>query len=295
MNFVSGPQLQNWRNVAINRAIASQISATELDWLLQEIAHLDHLSLRLGTFGERSEIPLTIPFEELKQLWERRLTERLPVQYLVGVAPWRNFVLKVTPDVLIPRPETEYLIDLVVQITANTPLGGGNWVDLGTGSGAIALGLADHLTNAQIYAIDTSAAALKIAQENATNLGFSDRIKFFQGSWWSSLTHLKGDLNGMVSNPPYIPTNIIPKLQIEVVKHEPHLALDGGKDGLDCVRYLIKSAPEYLISGGVWLIEFMAEQGEQIAELLTENGAYHQIEIISDLAGFDRYALAYRV
>jgi release factor glutamine methyltransferase len=294
MNFVSGQQLFAWRTTAQKMAIASSISPREIDLMLQEMAALDSLSLRLGTFLERSAIPLKIPFSDLENLWNCRLQERKPVQYLLGVTSWRNFSLKVTPDVLIPRPETEYLIDLVAEITANSPLSCGNWVDLGTGSGAIALGLADHLTNAQIYAIDASEAALKIAQKNGQNLGLSERIKFLLGDWWSPLTHLKGQISGMVSNPPYIPTNIIPELQIEVVKHEPHLALDGGQDGLDCVRYLVETAPEYLISGGVWLMEFMAGQGDQIAQLLTENGHYNQISIINDLAGFDRYALAYR-
>jgi release factor glutamine methyltransferase len=295
MYLVSGQELNNWRNHATKAAIASQISPQEIDWVLQEIASLDSLSLRLDTFENREEIFLKIPFSQLEELWKRRLSERLPVQYLVGVTPWRNFSLKVTPDVLIPRPETEYIIDLVTQLTINSPLSCGNWVDLGTGSGAIALGLADNLTKAQVYATDSSSTALKIAQENATNLGLRERIRFYQGDWWSPIPHLKSNISGMVSNPPYIPSNIISELQIEVAKHEPHLALDGGKDGLESIRYLIESAPEYLISGGVWLIEFMAGQGEKIAELLTDNGNYYNIEIISDLAGLDRYALAHRI
>lgn len=291
MNWVSGQQLAIWRNKALKEAIAAQISPLEVDWLLRSIAGLDSLSLRLGTFQERSKIPLTLSWRDFQHLWKQRVEEQIPVQYLVGMTHWRNFSLKVTPDVLIPRPETEFLIDLAIEMSA---LKEGIWVDLGTGSGAIALGLADSLTNAQIYAIDKSSAALKIAAENAVNLGLSERIEFCQGSWWESIAHLEGKVSGMVSNPPYIPTKMIPELQIEVVKHEPHLALDGGKDGLESVRYLVESAPKYLISGGIWLIEFMTGQGEEIRELLTENGNYYDIKIINDLAGLDRYAAAYR-
>jgi release factor glutamine methyltransferase len=295
MNLVSGLQLKNWRNNAIKEAIASGISPTEVDWILREIADVDRLSLRLGTFADQTEITLSLSLDDLKHLWQCRLQENLPVQYLVGVTPWRNFSLKVTPDVLIPRPETEYLIDLVMKLTLDSSLNGGNWVDLGTGSGAIALGLANSLTKAQIYAVDGSSKALGIAQYNAQKYNLTQRIKFYQGDWWSPLTHLQGKITGMVSNPPYIPSNMIPDLQIEVSKHEPHVALDGGQDGLDSIRYLIETAPLYLISGGIWLIEFMAGQGQQISELLTNNGNYNQIQIISDLADFDRYALAYRI
>ncbi len=295
MAVVSGQKLYSWRNQAQEEAIIHNVPIKEVDWLLQEISNLDSLSLRLGSFQDRGEISLKISLPELARLWQSRLSEHLPVQYLLGVTPWRSFSLKVTPDVLIPRPETEYIIDLVVEKSLNTSLTQGNWVDLGTGSGAIALGLAEVLTNAQIYAVDYSQAALKIAQENADNLGFAHRIKFYQGDWWSPLDKLKGKISGMVSNPPYIPTKDISQLQTEVVKHEPHLALDGGKDGLDCIRYLVATAPEYLISGGIWLIEMMAGQGKPIAAMLISNGNYGNIEIITDFAGFDRYALAHRL
>lgn len=294
---VSGKQLAQWRNWAKHSANASKISPSEVDWLLQEVAQLTSLELRLETFKERSQICLKHSLSELTQLWQQRLTDRLPVQYLVGVTPWRKFKIKVSPDVLIPRPETEYLIDIVEKAIPESPLSNivsGNWVDLGTGSGAIALGLAQVLTNATIYAVDRSRKALAIAKQNAIDLGFSEKIHFREGSWWTPLEFLIGQISGMVSNPPYIPTDLIATLQPEVAHHEPHLALDGGQDGLEQIRYLVETSPLYLRSGGIWLIEMMAGQGEKVVQLLQTQGSYHKIQVISDLAGLDRFALAYR-
>ncbi|MEH1784842.1 MAG: peptide chain release factor N(5)-glutamine methyltransferase [Nostoc sp.] len=289
--IVSGLQLWQWRNAAIQAAVATDVPPMEIDWLLLEVAGLDRLSLRLESFKNWPQIQLQLPLEELEQLWQRRLNDRLPVQYITGVTPWRNFKIVVSSAVLIPRPETECLIDLAKASASNTS---GHWADLGTGSGAIALGLADVLPKATIHAIDYSLAALAIAQANADNLGLADRIKFYQGSWWEPLTSLKGQFSGMVSNPPYIPTSTLPTLQPEVVNHEPHLALDGGADGLDCIRHLIEISPSYLQPGGVWLIEMMAGQADAVRELLQNQGNYCNIQIHADLAGIERFALAYR-
>ena len=283
-------------NQAKAQAIASDIPTSELDWLLQELAGLDKLAIRLESFKDLPKIELKLPLSELAQLWERRLQERVPVQYLTGVAHWRNFSLKVTPAVLIPRPETELLIDLAVEAVKSYGVNPkSHWVDLGTGSGAIAIGLASELTNTTIHAVDCSSAALAVAQINADNLGFGSRVNFYQGLWWEPLEFLKGRVSGMVSNPPYIPSSTVLTLQPEVLKHEPHLALDGGFDGLDCIRHLVETAPDYLESGGVWLVEMMAGQATAVADLLRSHGSYDRVQIFADLAGIDRFALAYRL
>ncbi|MBZ8183018.1 peptide chain release factor N(5)-glutamine methyltransferase [Oscillatoria salina] len=292
--MVAGNLLAQWRRDAQSKAIAAGISPAEVDWLLQEVAGLDRLALRLESFSTTS---LPVSLAELNTLWEKRLLSRVPVQYLVGRCHWRRFSLEVSPDVLIPRPETEEIVELAFAAAQNSPtphLDTGIWVDLGTGSGAIAIGLADILTNAQIYAVDLSASALNLAKKNATNLGFEERINFSQGSWWEPLSHLQGKVAGIVSNPPYIPTLTLPQLQPEVVQHEPHLALDGGKDGLASIRYLVQSSPQYLVSGGVWLIEMMAGQAEEVTHLLQQQGSYSNMQIFPDLAGIERFALAYR-
>ncbi len=297
LSRVSGIELWQWRQEARKSAVTAEVPVAEVDWLLQEIAGLEPLALRLESFKQRPQIELQYPLPMLSQLWQRRLYDRSPIQYLAGVAPWRHFSLTVSPAVLIPRPETECLIDLAVDAVKNssTPqLTEGHWADLGTGSGAIAFGLAEAFKAATIHAVDRSAEALAIAQLNAQQLGLQDRIHFYQGSWWEPLDALKGQLSGMVSNPPYIPSNWIAQLQPEVANHEPHLALDGGGDGLDCIRQLIETSPDYLRSGGIWLIEMMAGQADTVAQLLHQQGSYCHIQIFSDLAGIDRFALAYR-
>ena len=294
--FVSGLELWQWVNQAKAMAIASDIPNSELDWLLIELAGLDKLAIRLESFKDLPKIELKLPLSELAQLWQRRLQQRVPVQYLTGVAHWRNFSLKVTPAVLIPRPETELLIDLAVEAVKNYGVNPkSDWVDLGTGSGAIAIGLASELTNATIHAVDCSSAALAVARQNAENLGFRSRINFYQGLWWEPLEFLKGRVSGMVSNPPYIPSSTVLTLQPEVLKHEPHLALDGGLDGLDCIRHLVETAPDYLESGGFWLVEMMAGQETAVADMLQGHGSYDRVQIFADLAGIDRFALAYRI
>ena len=289
---VSGLELWQWRKTAIQSAITADISPMEVDWLLLTIANLDRLALRLESFKTWPRIPIELSLTELDHLWQRRLHEHLPVQYIAGTTAWRKFQLTVSNAVLIPRPETEILIDLAVA-AAQGELKAGHWADLGTGSGAIALSIAEVLTNATIHAVDISPAALTIAQTNAENLGFRERIQFYQGSWWQPLEALKGQFGGMVSNPPYIPRDTVLTLQPEVVKHEPHLALDGGTDGLDHIRHLITVSPAYLSPGGVWLIEMMAGQAETVRELLENNGNYSHISIHPDLAGIERFAVAY--
>jgi release factor glutamine methyltransferase len=294
--WVSGQQLAVWRKQARQAAIAQEISPDEVDWLLQIWTDVDKLSLRLGSFESRSQIPIPQSWSVLNEQWQTRLTEKCPIQYLAGLSPWRDFVLKVSPAVLIPRSETELIIDWLSQEKAINPqLNQGKWVDLGTGSGAIALGLARCFPEARIFAVDTSLDALAIAQENAQSYGLIDRIEFLHGSWWTPLAHCQGQIQGMISNPPYIPSSMIAGLQPEVTRHEPHLALDGGEDGLIAIRHLVETAPDYLVAGGLWLVEIMAGQASWVAELLENQGQYQGIQLLKDLAGIERFVVAYRI
>ncbi len=288
---ITGQELWAWRKWAQLTANCHQVAEREIDWLLRSVTDLDRLTLRLESIADDKSISIAIPLDRLSALWLDRVERHKPVQYLVGKTFWRDFELIVSPAVLIPRPETESIIDIALAASTSSQQQG-IWADLGTGSGAIAIGLAKTFPTAEIYAVDCSADALEIAQLNATRLGVEDRIQFSQGNWWSSLGHLQGRVAGMLSNPPYIPSQEVLRLQPEVVEHEPHLALDGGVDGLDAIRISIDTAPIYLQAGGIWLIEMMAEQGSSVADLLTRNGSYTDIEIIDDLAGLDRFVLA---
>ncbi|MBE9175132.1 peptide chain release factor N(5)-glutamine methyltransferase [Synechocystis salina LEGE 06155] len=291
--FVAGEEFARWYATARQMAIANGIGVGELDWLLQGWTDLDRLTLRLEDFSQR-QIGLRESWENIQRGWQKRVEEKYPVQYLLGHTQWRNFDLKVTGDVLIPRPETELIIDIVQNQGDQWGLRDScdHWVDLGTGSGALALGLAFLFPHALVHGVDCSAPALAIARENAQRHQLGDRIQFHQGHWWEPLGHLRGQVRGMVSNPPYIPQPELPQLQPEVINHEPLLALDGGADGLRAVEQLIRRSPIYLKPGGFWLVEIMAGQAPTVAALLKASGAYQDIHIHRDLAGIERFVCA---
>lgn len=290
--FISSGELFDWYQRVKQETIINKISIFELEYFLTELTTLNKLDLKLNSFADNQQIKSKISFDELKKLWILRVEKRCPIQYLIGECHWRNFTLKVTPDVLIPRPETELMIDRALQLTREYPhLRTGNWLDLGTGSGAIAIALAEIFPEATIYAVDKSEKALKIAQENAFNLGFSERIKWYHGSWFQPLHGLKNSFSGIISNPPYIPSKMVLELQPEVVNHEPKMALDGGEDGLNDIRELIDNASDYLISNGFLLLEIMAGQGELVKDLFLKNDQYFNVKIEKDLADLERIAL----
>jgi release factor glutamine methyltransferase len=298
--WVSGEALWEWRestrqvtSACIHNSQTTDRYLWELDWLLTSVATVDRLSLKLETYRTRPTIAVERSLPELSVLWQHRLEGQVPVQYLLGRVGWRNFTLAVAPGVLIPRPETELLIDLAIAAMPHNCQESMHWADLGTGSGAIALALATSFPTATIHAVDTSAVALEIAQQNAVQLGLTDRVRFYNGNWLAPLTSLKGTLTGIISNPPYIPSAQVPTLQPEVANHEPHLALDGGTDGLDAFRAIVKQAPQFLQSGGVLLLEMMMGQAIAVSSLL-QSGDYSDVQIHEDLAGIQRFAQAYR-
>ena len=284
-----------WYDRQLVAAKQYDVSVYELDWLILRIANLDKLDLRLRSPNISLKITAEI-LTNLEQLWQKRIRDRIPVQYLTGSVTWRDLELQVTPAVLIPRPETELIIDIVADNCQDPIYQQGIWVDLGTGSGAIAIALAKHFseTKAKILALDYSPSALEIAQLNALNN--SQKIDFHHGSWFEPLDNLnlQNKLVGLVSNPPYIPSTEVLNLQPEVFKHEPHLALDGGNDGLNAIREIVNTAPTYLISGGFWIIEMMAGQAEIVRSLLIANGNYTNIHIHQDYAGIERFISAQR-
>ena len=301
---VSGADLWAWRQRALAKAAIAGVDAQEVDWLLVAMGDIDRLSLRLGSVAQQPRVWLWCSLDDLDQRWQARLQQRVPVQYLVGATPWRDLTLTVSPAVLIPRPETELIIDLAAAMVKNRPeraiahqpgaehLPEGLWVDLGTGSGAIALALAQTFPKASILAVDLSPEAVAVAEANARRAGLSDRITFYQGSWFEPLAQYRGQISALVSNPPYIPSALLPTLQPEVFGHEPLTALDGGEDGLSALRLLASQAPEYLVPGGLWLVEMMAGQGTAVEELLMAQGCYGDIQTHLDLAGRDRFVQA---
>ncbi|MBW4654755.1 MAG: peptide chain release factor N(5)-glutamine methyltransferase [Kaiparowitsia implicata GSE-PSE-MK54-09C] len=299
---ISGQALWQWRQWAQQVAIAASVPSSELDWFLLALTGLDRLTLRLGAGkagGSRqfdqakraSLVSLKRPLTELTALWQQRVQQQVPVQYLVGETPWRQFQLTVSPAVLIPRPETEELIEVAIARVGHTDLALGHWADLGTGSGAIALGLAAAFPQATVHAVDISADALAIAHHNAERYQMAGRIQFYQGSWFNPLEPLQHQLSAVVSNPPYIPTATLAQLQPEVAHHEPHLALDGGSDGLNSLRHLVATAPNYLKPGGLWLVELMQGQAADVVALLRQQN-FCEPQVHRDLAGIERFVSA---
>lgn len=243
---ITGKDLFNWYQSAKRDCLNNNINISELNLFIIELTSLNKLNLQLNNYQNQESINSKFSLDKLEKIWNLRITKRCPIQYLIGECHWRNFTLKVTPDVLIPRPETELIIDLASEITFNySYLKTGNFLDLGTGSGAIALGLAEAFPNSYIYAVDKSESALKIAQENALKYGFESRVKFCHGSWFDPINDLKNSFSLIVSNPPYIPSQMVLELEPEVVNHEPKIALDGGEDGLKDIRYLIENSPNF--------------------------------------------------
>ncbi|MBI5698857.1 peptide chain release factor N(5)-glutamine methyltransferase [Candidatus Saganbacteria bacterium] len=214
-------------------------------------------------------------------LYERRLKQE-PIAYIVGYQPFMCLIFFVDRSVLIPRPETELLAQMAIDLKPKVI------ADIGTGSGAIAVTLAKTLPETKVIAIDSSSDALKIAKKNAEYHRVTDRCHFLAGHLLDLLPE-KVDL--IVSNPPYIPTREIDKLEPQIKDFEPREALDGGKDGLHYIRQLIENSPKYLSPKGHLLMEFGFGQAEEIKDLAQKH--FKTIEIYKDLAGIDRILKAW--
>lgn len=220
----------------------------------------------------------------------RRAGEHEPIAYLTRRAHFFNLEFEVTPDVLIPRPDTETIVEHVLQQVRFTPgLETPRVLDLCTGSGCIAAAVAHHLKSAAVLAIDLSEAAVAVARRNVDRLGLVDRVMLACGDLYgpleSQITAAPFDL--IVSNPPYIPTGAIAGLDRNVREYEPHTALDGGADGLDLVRRIIAGAPARLRPGGRLYVEIQFDQGEAVKQLATAAGLT-EVRILRDHAGNDR-------
>ena len=208
-----------------------------------------------------------------------------PIQYITGETEFYGLPFRVTRDVLIPRPETEHLVEKVLELAAG--IHEPHIVDVGTGSGCIAVTLAHHLPHAQITAIDLSAPALFLAEENAKRNGVA--VRFLAGDLLAPVAGETFDL--IVSNPPYVPNADRAQLSVEVRDYEPAMALFAGDDGLEIYRSLIPAAFDTLNPSGFAVLEIGYGQSSAIAELLARSG-FEQIEFIPDLQGIPRVASA---
>jgi release factor glutamine methyltransferase len=233
-------------------------------------------------------------YREYLALVERRATGE-PLQYITGHQEFYGLDFTVTPDVLIPRPETEFLVERVIKLVQEsgneTPL----IVDLGTGSGCIAVNLALRLPGARVIATDSSNAALDVARANAERLGARDRIEFVQGDLLTPLDerHLESAVDVLASNPPYVSEDRPDLVQRVVSEWEPRAALFGGADGLDFYRRLLPDAPRYFKPGGYLVLEIGYGQLDAILGLI-DRSALEFVDVTDDLQGLPR-TLALRV
>lgn len=214
----------------------------------------------------------------------RRRVQGEPLAYITGRREFYALDFIVNPDTLIPRQDTELLVDKALEWARGQRRTALTIADVGTGSGAIAVALAHALPDAKIYAMDISAAALKVAAQNCRKHGVADRVALMRGDLLAPLTR---KVDAIVSNPPYIATELMPRLQREV-RREPRIALDGGADGTGVIRRLIAQAAHRLNSGGLMLIEISPEQADDVAATAQAHFAGAAVSVAVDMLGLAR-------
>jgi release factor glutamine methyltransferase len=232
--------------------------------------------------------------EEYHNLLQLR-AQGMPLQYITGIQEFMSLPFDITTDVLIPRGDTEILVEHIIskckECRGNDKI---SIMDIGTGSGCIAVSLAYYIGNSRVYAVDVSEKALDIARKNAELNKVMGKVSFIQKDILTGFPKLPTEEGAdiIVSNPPYIKTDIIDTLQVEVKKYEPHLALDGGLDGLVFYRTIIQQADEHLRPGGLLAFEVDHDQSDQVVQLIEKTKMYKDIEVIKDLSGINRVVAA---
>lgn len=257
----------------------------DAEWLLAAALGVDRLQLYL-----KYDRPLSSEEREAFKPLLRRRAGREPLQYIIGRTGFRELELKTDPRVLIPRPETEVLVQEVLDWAST---GAESVWDMGTGAGAVALSLAAEGTWTRLVATDVSPEALSVAADNAERYDLGGHVEFREGSLFEPLE--EGErFDVIVSNPPYIAEGEKGELQPEVRDWEPPEALFAGEDGLDVIRQLVAGAPKHLLSGGLLALECGLGQAEGIAADVQATGAFGAVRIRADLTGRPRFVTAER-
>ena len=260
----------------------------DAEWLLSAALGVDRLQLYL-----QYDRPLSSEEREAFKPLLRRRASREPLQYILGRTGFRQLELKTDPRVLIPRPETEVLVQEVLD-WASSRAGSVGWVwDMGTGTGAVALSLAAEGACAGVVATDVSPEALTVAADNAERYDPSGLVEFREGSLFEPLEQGEA-FDVIVSNPPYIADGDKGELQPEVRDWEPPEALFAGEDGLDVIRQLVTGAPERLLEGGLLALECGLGQAQRVAADVHATGAFAAVRIRNDLTGRPRFVMAER-
>ena len=248
---------------------------------------------RMALYTRFEQIPPAEHVAVFREMVKKR-KDHTPVAYLIGKAWFYSLEFTVTPDVLIPRPDTETIVEQVIRLARMTPA----WeapeiLDMCTGSGCIAIALAKNLPTARLTVSDISPAALRIAEKNAAAHDLAARIRFLSGDLFEPVAAMSPPVkfHAIVCNPPYIVANKIAELMPEVSQHEPKVALNGGADGLAFYRRLASHAPEYLLPEGALIVETAFDQSSDVQDILLAQKDFHDSRIIRDAAAHPRCVL----
>jgi len=257
--------------------------------LLDSVGGISTSDLNSLNINPEGNLYLKKNLEFLESIWDDHLLESCPIQYLCEITFWRDLKLKVSNKVLIPRPETELIVDIVCNLfrKKSEKL---FFAELGTGSGAISIALALAYPCSKGVATDIDKDALEVASKNYINSSKQSNLKFYCGNWWSPLENFKGKIDLAISNPPYIPRDTYEKLPKEVKNFEPKVALLGGEDGLNHIREIIQKAPLFLKEKGWLILENHYDQGEKVKQLLIKN-KFTSTEIVKDFSGIGRFTI----
>jgi len=284
MLSISVEEFLFWKKKQLSKGGDQQSFAVLLDC----IGGLPTSDLNLMSIKPEGKLYLKQNLEFLESIWNEHLLKCCPIQYLCGITFWRDLKLKVSNKVLIPRSETELIVDIVFNLFRKSEKL--FFAELGTGSGAISIALALAYPFSQGVATDIDQDALEVAIKNYMNSSKQSNLKFYCGNWWSPLESFKGKLDLAISNPPYIPRDIYEKLPKEVKNFEPKVALLGGEEGLNHIREIIQKAPLFLKEKGWLILENHFDQGEKVKQILLKN-QFTSIEIVKDYSGIGRFTI----
>jgi len=260
--------------------------------LSAELLLADTLALRRIDLYIQYDRPLEQQeLKSFKQKIFRRINHE-PIAYITGSKAFWESSFDVCPHVLIPRPDTEILIETAIQFLQNqsTPI---RVLELGVGSGAIIISLAQKFPDHLFFATDLSFQTLCVAKCNTRKILNSDTINFVISDWFSGIS-TNNPFQLIVSNPPYIDRQSLKKLQPDIINHEPHMALDGGDDGMAHIRTIIQNASTYLVPGGSLIMEMGFDQRVGVENLIISTGQYDQIQCVKDYSGHDRLMIMHR-
>ena len=261
----------------------------DLYLLLDLIAGISKSDLLLLKINSKEKVNSKIDFHSLKKKWVEHTDLSKPIQYICKSSYWRNFKFELSTDVLIPRVETEQIVEIATKIIAPAEKEI-IFADLGTGSGSIAISLAVENRNWKGLATDIDINAINIAKQNHKKISSESNINFYCGNWWQPLSNYAGMINLAISNPPYIPKNVYERLPSSVIDFEPKKALYGGEDGLSHIKQIISDAPKFLVKGGWLILENHFDQSKKIKNLLREYG-FDSLKTINDTFGIGRFTI----